>query len=78
MKIRRLSASDASAFRDLRLIALLDTPEAFVSSHVEEADLPLNASRPTRSACTASRATTCRCTCASLQRAGKPARQSSP
>ena len=42
MKIRTLSASDASAFRDLRLIALLDTPEAFVSSHVEEADLPLS------------------------------------
>ena len=43
MKIRRLSASDASAFRDLRLDALLDTPEAFVSSHVEEVDLPLSA-----------------------------------
>ena len=42
MNIRRLSASDATAFRDLRLAALLDTPEAFVSSHVEEVDLPLS------------------------------------
>jgi ribosomal protein S18 acetylase RimI-like enzyme len=43
MHIRRLSASDAAAFRDLRLAALLDTPEAFASSHVEERDLPLDA-----------------------------------
>ncbi|MCK9685154.1 GNAT family N-acetyltransferase [Scleromatobacter humisilvae] len=43
MNIRRLSASDAPAFRDLRLAALLDTPEAFATSHVEERDLPLAA-----------------------------------
>ena len=43
MKIRRLSASDATAFRALRLAALLDTPEAFATSHVEEKDLPLAA-----------------------------------
>ncbi len=43
MNIRRLSASDASAFRDLRLAALLDTPEAFATSHVEEVDQPLAA-----------------------------------
>ncbi len=43
MNIRRLSASDASAFRALRLAALLDTPEAFATSHVEEKDQPLAA-----------------------------------
>jgi len=41
MKIRRLSATDAAAFRALRLAALLDKPEAFVTSHVEEKDQPL-------------------------------------
>jgi hypothetical protein len=41
MNIRRLSAADAAAFRALRLAALLDTPEAFVASHVEEKDQPL-------------------------------------
>ena len=41
MNIRRLSASDAPAFRALRLVALLDTPEAFVVSHEEEKDQPL-------------------------------------
>lgn len=40
MNIRRLSASDATAFRALRLAALLDKPEAFVTSHVEEVDQP--------------------------------------
>jgi RimJ/RimL family protein N-acetyltransferase len=40
MNIRRLSASDAASFRALRLSALLDTPEAFVASHVEEKDQP--------------------------------------
>ncbi len=40
MNIRRLSPSDAAAFRGLRLAALLDTPEAFVASHVEEKDQP--------------------------------------
>ena len=43
MNIRRLSASDAAAFQALRLAALLDTPEAFATSHVEEKDLPLAA-----------------------------------
>ena len=43
MNIRRLSASDAPVFRDLRLAALLDTPEAFATSHVEEVDQPLAA-----------------------------------
>jgi ribosomal protein S18 acetylase RimI-like enzyme len=41
MNIRRLSAADAAAFRALRLVALLDKPEAFVTSHVEEAAQPL-------------------------------------
>ncbi len=41
MDIRTLASSDAAAFRALRLAALLDTPEAFASSHVEEKDLPL-------------------------------------
>ena len=43
MNVRRLSESDAAQFRALRLSALLDTPEAFVTSHVEEAELPLAA-----------------------------------
>ena len=43
MNIRRLSASDAAAFQALRLAALLDMPEAFATSHVEEKDLPLAA-----------------------------------
>jgi ribosomal protein S18 acetylase RimI-like enzyme len=43
MNIRRLSSSDATAFQALRLAALLDTPEAFATSHVEESDLPLAA-----------------------------------
>jgi ribosomal protein S18 acetylase RimI-like enzyme len=42
MKIRRLSESDAAQFQALRLAALLDKPEAFVKSHVEEKDLPLS------------------------------------
>jgi len=42
MNIRRLSAADAPAFRALRLVALLDTPEAFVTSHEEETDQPLD------------------------------------
>ena len=41
MNIRRLSTSDAAAFRDLRLTALLDTPEAFVASHEEVKDQPI-------------------------------------
>ena len=42
MKIRRLSESDAPQFQALRLAALVDKPEAFVKSHVEEKDLPLS------------------------------------
>ncbi|MFL6679428.1 MAG: GNAT family N-acetyltransferase [Burkholderiaceae bacterium] len=42
MNIRRLSAADAPAFLALRLAALLDKPEAFVVSHVEEKDKPLS------------------------------------
>ena len=41
MKIRRLSPADAAVFRALRLAALLDRPEAFVTSHVEEKEQPL-------------------------------------
>ena len=41
MNIRRLSAADAPAFRALRLAGLLDKPEAFVASHVEEKDRPI-------------------------------------
>jgi ribosomal protein S18 acetylase RimI-like enzyme len=40
MKIRRLTPSDAPRFQALRLVALLDTPAAFASSHEEEKDLP--------------------------------------
>lgn len=43
MNIRRLSESDAPQFQALRLAALVDKPEAFVTSHVEEKDLPLAA-----------------------------------
>ena len=43
MNIRRLSESDAPQFQALRLAALVDKPEAFVTSHVEERDLPLAA-----------------------------------
>ena len=43
MKIRRLTESDAPQFQALRLAALVDKPEAFVTSHVEERDLPLAA-----------------------------------
>jgi ribosomal protein S18 acetylase RimI-like enzyme len=41
MTIRRLRTEDAAAYQALRLAALLDTPEAFASSHEEEKDLPL-------------------------------------
>ena len=43
MNIRRLTPSDAAPFQALRLAALIDKPEAFVTSHVEEKDLPLSA-----------------------------------
>jgi ribosomal protein S18 acetylase RimI-like enzyme len=42
MNIRRLQVADVAAFQALRLAALLDTPEAFASSHDEEKDLPLD------------------------------------
>lgn len=41
MLIRRLHSEDAAAFQALRLSALLDTPEAFESSHEEELGRPL-------------------------------------
>ena len=41
MNIRLLDAADAAAFQQLRLRALLDTPDAFASSHAEEKDTPL-------------------------------------
>jgi ribosomal protein S18 acetylase RimI-like enzyme len=41
MQIRRLAATDAPAFRVLRLRALREHPEAFTSSHDEDEKLPL-------------------------------------
>jgi ribosomal protein S18 acetylase RimI-like enzyme len=41
MDIRRLAASDAPAYRPLRLRALREHPEAFTSSYEENVDLPL-------------------------------------
>jgi len=41
MNIRLLDAADAAAFQQLRLRALLDTPDAFASSHAEEKDAAL-------------------------------------
>jgi ribosomal protein S18 acetylase RimI-like enzyme len=41
MDIRRLAATDAPAFRVLRLRALREHPEAFTSSHDEDEKLPL-------------------------------------
>jgi RimJ/RimL family protein N-acetyltransferase len=43
--IRILQPSDAQAFRELRLEALATSPEAFGSSHEEEAPLPLETIR---------------------------------
>ena len=42
MNIRRLTAFDAAAYRALRLLALRDSPQAFVSSLDEDKDLPLS------------------------------------
>lgn len=41
MQIRRLSPEDAQAFRALRLRALREHPQAFTSSHEEDAQVPL-------------------------------------
>ena len=41
MTIRFLDSGDLTAYRDLRLAALQESPTAFGSSYVEEADLPL-------------------------------------
>ena len=41
--IRPLAATDAEAYRALRLQALLQAPEAFGASHAEEAERPLAA-----------------------------------
>jgi ribosomal protein S18 acetylase RimI-like enzyme len=41
MTIRFLDSGDLTAYRDLRLAALQESPTAFGSSHIEEADLPL-------------------------------------
>lgn len=43
MQIRALAASDAPAFRALRLRALREHPEAFTSSHDEDEKLPIAA-----------------------------------
>ncbi len=43
MNIRLLQPADAAAFQQLRLAALLDAPEAFMSSHEEEKDASLDA-----------------------------------
>lgn len=40
MTVRRLTADDTAAYRQLRLEALLDSPTAFGSSHHEEAEQP--------------------------------------
>ncbi len=42
MNIRLLTPADAAVFQQLRLAALLDTPESFASSHAEEKDTPLD------------------------------------
>ena len=41
MLIRALSSDDAAAFQSLRLRGLLEYPEAFSSSHAEEAGIPI-------------------------------------
>lgn len=42
MIVRRLGAADAAAFRDVRLLALRESPAAFGSSEHEEAPQPLD------------------------------------
>jgi hypothetical protein len=41
IRVRRLGAADAPAYRALMLSAYLHHPEAFTSSHAERVDLPL-------------------------------------
>lgn len=41
MTIRFLTAEDASAFQELRLSALIESPTAFSSSYEEECDAPM-------------------------------------
>src|ERR1043166_6439925 len=41
ISIRVLDSADAKSFQRLRLSGLLESPEAFCSSHVQEADTPL-------------------------------------
>ena len=41
MKIRFLESSDLTAYRDLRLEGLKESPTAFGSSYVDEVDMPL-------------------------------------
>jgi RimJ/RimL family protein N-acetyltransferase len=43
--IRRLTSSDAEAYRALRLRAFREYPEAFTSSHAEEAIKPLSSAQ---------------------------------
>ena len=43
--IRRLTSSDAEAYRSLRLRAFREHPEAFTSSHAEEAMKPLSSAQ---------------------------------
>ena len=41
MTIRRLNPLDAEAYLGIRLEGLINTPEAFASSHEEEKDNPV-------------------------------------
>jgi ribosomal protein S18 acetylase RimI-like enzyme len=43
VEIRRLAAADAAEFQALRLRGLLESPEAFGSTHADEVDRPLDA-----------------------------------
>lgn len=45
MEIRRLTPADASAYRELRLRALREHPEAFTSSYEEDSHLPVEVSQ---------------------------------
>jgi RimJ/RimL family protein N-acetyltransferase len=43
MEIRRLTPADAAAYREVRLAALCEHPQAFVTDHSEEAAVPFAA-----------------------------------